>query len=534
MSSFKRSARDEQVAEIVKCGKDPIHFIKNYVKIQHPMHGAIPFDTYPFQDSCIKDFRKHRLNIVLKSRQLGLSTVCAAYATWMAIFHKDKNILVIATKLATAINFIKKVHVVLQNIPSWLLMPKFEPSKQVVSFSNGSQIKAIPTSPDAGRSEALSLLVVDEAAFIADFDEIWAGLAPTISTGGQVIVLSTPNGVGGQYYTLWVDAEAGVNGFNPIRLPWDVHPEHDVEWFAKETRNLSRKKLSQEYMCSFVASGDTFLQPEVLDKLRLRIVPPIEKAGEKYDVWIWEYPIPGKTYVISADVARGDSRDFSTFHVIDEDCVVVAEYMGKTPPERLATLLSEWGDRYNKAMLIPENNTFGYFVNSKLKADGYKNLYYRNCRSADPRNYVPAEQELPGFLTDTKTRVQILTKLEELLRNDQLVIKSQRFFDQIQAFVWNGNKPMASKDSHDDLIMSLAIGSWIVGGGAGQSASGLDYTIAMLNATCVSRRDAAELPMAVSLTGAQQARIMSSMQRSAPGARPAAAFNPLDYAWLIR
>ena len=103
-----RNNKAAQIKEIIKCGKDPIHFFNKYVKIQHPVRGAIPFKTYNFQDRCVNDFRNHRFNIVLKSRQLGLSTITAAYAMWMVLFHKDKNVLVIATKLAVAQNFIKK------------------------------------------------------------------------------------------------------------------------------------------------------------------------------------------------------------------------------------------------------------------------------------------------------------------------------------------------------------------------------------------------------------------------------------------
>lgn len=490
--------RDEQVKEIIRCGKDPSYFIKSYTKIQHPTRGTIRFDTYDFQDECVKAFQEHRLNIVLKSRQLGLSTICAAYAVWMAIFQKDKNILVIATKLKTAMNFIKKCYVILQNIPKWLLLPRFEPSKQQITFSNGSQIQAIPTSSDAGRSEALSLLIIDEAAFIRDFDEIWAGLSPTFSTGGRAIVLSTPNGVGGQYYSLWTEAEAGVNGFNPIRIMWHQHPEHDQEWFDKETRNLPKKKIAQEYLCDFIASGDTFLQPTELELLRVNIQPPIEKAGEKRDVWIWSYPIPGRQYVISADVARGDARDFSAFHVLDtEDCEVTAEYMGKIPPEKLAELLEEWGKKYNDALIVPENNTFGYFVNTKLRDAGYKHLYYHGCRG-NPFTYVPLDpNELPGFPTNQKTRVQILAKLEELIRSGQLKTYSQRLYDQLQAFVWNGNKPMASKDSYDDLIMSLAIGCWLIEGGTSVNANQVAMAYAMLKATGVERNDSSNLPRGV-------------------------------------
>lgn len=155
-------SKEDQVREIIRCGKDPIYFTKNYVKIQHPVRGAIPFETYKFQDDCLNQFQKNRYNIVLKSRQLGLSTICADYAVWDAIFHRDRNILVIATKLDTAINFIKKVKFMLLSLPKWLLLPKFEDNKRSIRFTNGSTITAIPTSPDAGRSEALSTLIVDE------------------------------------------------------------------------------------------------------------------------------------------------------------------------------------------------------------------------------------------------------------------------------------------------------------------------------------------------------------------------------------
>ena len=150
MASLK--SKQGQIAEIVKCGKDPVHFMNKHLKIQHPLRGLIPFKTYPFQDDCVSEFNDHRFNIVLKSRQLGLSTLVAAYAVWQAVFYKDKNILIIATKLAVAQNFIRKVKTYLKSMPKWLLVPIITANnKQQVEFSNGSQIKAVPTSEDAGR-----------------------------------------------------------------------------------------------------------------------------------------------------------------------------------------------------------------------------------------------------------------------------------------------------------------------------------------------------------------------------------------------
>ena len=127
-----------QVKEIIKCGKDPNYFFKNYLKIQHPVRGLIPFDTYDFQDDCIEDFLENRFNIVVKSRQLGLSTLVAAYAVWMAIFQKEKNILIIATKLTVAQNFITKVKTMIKSLPKWLLLPDIvENNKQKLRFSHG-------------------------------------------------------------------------------------------------------------------------------------------------------------------------------------------------------------------------------------------------------------------------------------------------------------------------------------------------------------------------------------------------------------
>ena len=181
------SNKKRQVKEIVKCGKEPLHFINRYVKIQHPERGTISFDTYPFQDDCVNNFIDNRFNVIVKSRQLGLSTLVAAYAVWLAIFYKDKNILVIATKLAVAMNFIKKVKVALRSLPPWLLLPEIVGNnKQSIEFSNGSTIKAIPTSEDAGRSEALSLLIIDEAAFVRNFDDLWMGLHQTVSAASTM------------------------------------------------------------------------------------------------------------------------------------------------------------------------------------------------------------------------------------------------------------------------------------------------------------------------------------------------------------
>jgi len=484
-----KKTKRSQVQEIIKCGKDPNYFFKNYLKIQHPVRGLIPFDTFPFQDECVDKFNDHRFNIVLKSRQLGLSTLVAAYSVWMAIFQREKNILIIATKLAVAQNFIIKVKTMIRSLPKWIMIPEIiANNKQVIQFNHGSQIKAIPTSEDAGRSEALSLLIVDEAAFVRNFDTIWTGIYPTISTGGRVIILSTPNGAGGQYYKLYADAEAGLNEFNAIKLPWDCHPERDKEWFDKTTANMSKRQIAQEYLCDFTSSGETFLDPNALEWMRKCVKPPISREGHANSVWIWKYPLTEHNYIISADVARGDSKDYSTFHIIDVDeGEVVAEYKGKIRPDNFAELLNEWGLKYNKALMCPENNSYGFGTILKLLEFNYPKMYYRkNSKGAHLAGYIPPSSvENAGFNTNGKTRSTILSKLEETIRNKYLIIPSSRFYEEVKVFTWQSGRVQAKKGFNDDLVMSLAIGTWLYDASADYSSSSKKINEAMLK--CFSK-----------------------------------------------
>lgn len=232
--------------EYKKCAEDPSYFMRRYAKIQHPKRGKILFELYPFQESVLTDFRDHQYNIVLKSRQLGISTLIAGYSLWLMLFQSDKNILVIATKQETAKNLVTKVRVMYDNLPSWLKTTVVEHNKLSLRFKNGSQIKAVSAASDSARSEALSLLVIDEAAFIDGIDDIWASAQQTLATGGQAIINSTPNGVGNFYHKQWVSSKLGENLFNPIFLHWKVHPERDQKWRDEQTAILGPQKAAQE------------------------------------------------------------------------------------------------------------------------------------------------------------------------------------------------------------------------------------------------------------------------------------------------
>ena len=226
MSDLKQAIQ----REYLKSAQNPVHFMRKYCTIQHPTKGKVKFDLYPFHEKCLTEFKDNRYNIILKARQLGISTLSAGYSLWLMLFHNDKNILVIATGKETAKNLVTKVRVMYEGLPQWLKTGTEEINKLSLRFKNGSQIKAIASNESAGRSEALSLLIIAEAAFIDRIDTIWTAAQQTLSTGGGCIALSTPNGVGNWFHKQWLGAEEGTNNFNTIRLHWTDHPDRDQTW----------------------------------------------------------------------------------------------------------------------------------------------------------------------------------------------------------------------------------------------------------------------------------------------------------------
>jgi hypothetical protein len=366
--------------EYIKCVQDPSHFMRKYCNIQHPQRGRIIFNLYPFQAKVLNLWQNNPFSIVLKSRQLGISTLAAGYSLWLMLFHKDKNILCIATKQDTAKNMVTKTKFMFDNLPSWLKIPANENNKLTLKLNNGSQIKATSAASDAGRSEAVSLLIIDEAAFIENIEPIWASAQQTLATGGGAIVLSTPFGTGNWFHKTWVKAESNENdSFLPIKLPWYVHPERDQAWRDKQDVELGDPRLAaQECDCDFSTSGDIVFYPEHLEYYSAtHVVEPMERRGVDKNLWIWESPDYSRNYMVVADVARGDGKDYSAFHIFDlETNAQVAEYKSQLSPKEFGYMLVGIATEYNEALLVVENNNIGWATLDAIQEREYRNLYF--------------------------------------------------------------------------------------------------------------------------------------------------------------
>lgn len=456
--------------EYIRCVTDPVHFFKKYCYISHPVRGRVLFHLYDFQESTLNLFQKERFVIINKSRQLGLSTLVAGYALWMMLFNKDKTVLCIATKQETAKGMVEKVQFMYNNLPNWLRGNKkpLTDSKLSLKLPNNSEIIASSAAPDAGRRYAISLLLVDEAAFIEGIDTIYTGIKPTIATGGKMIALSSPNGVGNWFHRTYTEALSNENDFLPLQLKWDLHPERNQKWYETEKKNMSAREFAQEYDCDFLGSGNAVIDNEILKFYEENYVrEPMDKRFMGGDFWVWEEPDYSKQYIVSADVARGDGTDYSAFHVINvTDCIQVAEYKSQIGTREYGHMLASVASHYNDALLVVENASIGWDVVNTILEKGYQNLYYspRAYGEMDMNRFLhkmDTEQTVPGFTTSTKTRPLIIGKMESYIREKVIIFRSRRLLEELRVFIWMNGKGQAQGGYNDDLVMSLGIGLFI-------------------------------------------------------------------------
>lgn len=460
----------EKLIELKKCKNDPTYFIGKYVKVVHPIRGLVPFKLYPFQQSIINDLQNHRFNVLRKFRQAGCTTIASSYALWFCLFFGNKTVAVLSKGEVEATEIIERIKLMYEELPDWLkqFMPLIEDNKHSIKFKNGSRIKSRSSAKQSGRSISGSLLIIDEAAFVENIRELWAAVYPIISTGGRAFVLSTVNGIGNWFYETYTEAVKKVNAFHAIDITWKDHPEYsrhagyedlyeemlvkhglNVDDWEKITRkNVKHKQWLQEYECSFLGTGDTYVDGAVLKQIKENVN---ENYYNKYNLRmrIWEDPNPQYEYLLAADSSMGRGRDNSAFHIINlyNGNQVAEFYSNQTPLDMFAKIIEKEATRYNKAFVMPERNGIGsHLIYHLFEVLEYENLYM------DERGEF-------GVQITMKQREQILAEMEECLRTNYVKINSDRVLDELFTFIVNDEtgKVEADEGKYDDLVMSLAI-----------------------------------------------------------------------------
>lgn len=440
----------EQISTLNRVSRDPFYF-SSFIWVVNPVLGKVRFDLYPYQKSVLLQFLKERFNIILKCRQMGLTELISMFCLWLTMYHPNKKVNIISIKDTIAKKVLKRIKFMYKNLPWYLQTPIINGrpgefgSTEAMEFSNGSVIESIPTSEQAGRSESLSLLVIDEAAAVRWANSIWASALPTLSTGGQAIINSTPLGAGGWYHSMWVDALAGVNGVNPIRLLWNMHPDRDMNWYNEMRKALGPKRTAQEIDGDFLSSGNTVFDMTDIKAIEDTLYDyPLVATRLNKQYMQFDIPVRDKSYFLGADCATGRGTDYSSFTVMDADGEENAVYKGRIPLNQYAKLIGDTGELFNWAKVAPETNDIGMAVTIQLQDEGYPNLYYSKKLLKKKGKSKPETEEIPGWLTTTKNRSLIIEGLEKDIREDTVIIKDPFFVQEAYTFIYDGTgRPVA-------------------------------------------------------------------------------------------
>lgn len=457
----------ELIQEWVKCSEDPLYFVENYMKIITLNEGLQTFKPYPYQRNMIKSFVDNRYTVVTTARQAGKSTTTCGFILWYIIFHADKTVALLANKGETAREILGRVQLAYQHLPQWLQQGVKEWNKGSFVLENNSRVIAAATSASAIRGYTINLLFIDEAAHIDNWDEFFTSVYPTISSGtdSKIVLVSTPNGLN-HFYSTWINAVEGRNGYHPILVNWQSVPGRDEKW-KQDTlagMNFDIEKFDQEMNCEFLGSSGTLISGWKLKEL-VHKAPMVERDG------MIQYFAPEKdhVYVMICDVSRGKGLDYSAFQVLDVtkmpyNQVCVFRNNSVTPLD-YADIIHRTAKSYNNAYVLVEINDIGEQVSSAIQYDfGYENMLFTENAGRSGKRVTTG---FGGKTADKGIRTTRIVKsigcsmMKLLIEQNQLILNDFHTINELSTFSKKGNSYEAESGKHDDLVMCLVLFAWL-------------------------------------------------------------------------
>ena len=538
------NSKEQLIIEITKCMRNTPYALRTYLTTyDNTVSKYVPLDLFPDQISLIEDYDNYNENIALKYRQAGVSTVTAAWASKKLVFAKKtkpEKILIIANKLDTSVEMANKIRGFTEQWPSWVGVgfSSEKNSQRHFKLTNGCEVKAVATSKDALRGYTPTILVFDEAAFIEADGDFWSACMASLSTGGKVIVVSTPNGYDPIYYEIYDQALRRMNDFKISEMFWYRDPRYTKDLYMVKTKDLvhfllnredydlnevivdlsmenpyerdhsvvtkyiedgykpcsawfegmvkklkyDRRKVAQELECNFLGSGDNVFDSEMMQDIMKNQVKEPQAKMMGGSLWIFKEPVNGHKYVMGVDVSRGDSEDFSCIEIIDFDTrEQVLEYVGKVPPDVLAEIAYKWGQMYNAYAVIDITGGMGVSTARKMQEMSYQGgLYVDGIDTTNKWKYDPKlNEKIPGLNFNSK-RVQIIAAFEEGMRH-KFRIYSSRLYNEMNTFVYINGRPDHQKGHHDDCIMAMSMALYVAEKSFQSLEKVTNHTRAMLN-----------------------------------------------------
>ena len=501
----KEKYTEEQLAQFVQCADPitgPMYFLTHFFHIQHPILGQLLYDPYDYQIDLIDTYHTNRFCVNLLGRQLGKTVTAAGYLLWFAMFNPDSTILIAAHKFAGALEIMQKIRYAYELCPDFIRAGVTSYNKSSIEFDNGSRIMSQATTGTTGRGLGISLLYVDEFAFVPPniAKEFWTSISPTLSTGGKCIITSTPNNDEDQFAQIWHGANKcidefgnkthlGINGFRAFKAYWWQHPDRDDAWGKDEKARIGDERFRREHNIEFISFDETLI--DALTLTTLRGIEPVEKHGQ---IRWFKKPTKGHAYIAALDPSLGTGGDNAAIQVYElPGMIQVGEWMhNKTPIQkqinilsRITTHLVEILEDTTKVYYSVENNTLGEACLVTISEIGEENI--SGMFLTEPHKRGNSRIFRRGFNTTNKNKLAACAKMKGLIESSRMTINSGPLVSELKVFVSKGAGYEAKEGETDDLVMSSLLAVRMA-----QTLQAYDPT---LDATLKDKLDADIMPM---------------------------------------
>ena len=469
----------EEVQHLEKCMDPvdgPLYFARNFVKIQHPVRGSIPFDMYEYQERLIHAYHNNKQCIAMLPRQMGKTTCAVAYLLWYTMFVPDCQVLIAAHKYEGAKDIMDRYRFGYENLPDFVRAGVYSYNRNTIEYDNGARIQATTTTENTGRGKSLSLIYCDEFAFVQPPEkakEFWTALSPTLATGGKCIITSTPNSDEDQFAMIWTEAnkkfdehgnetKLGVNGFFPYFAHWRENPLRDDEWARLERAKIGEERFRREFECEFLIFDETLIHSVKLAELAG--VDPVMTMGQTR----WYKDInPNATYLVSLDPSLGTGGDYGAIEVFEMPSMTqVAEWRHNLTPvqaqvKHLREILKYIQERGQEKGGTPqiyysvENNTLGeaaLIVISDIGEEHFAGLFL-----SEPIRKGHVRKFRKGFNTTHRTKVTACSQLKIMIETNKMQLFSKPLISELKTFIAHGVGFGAKTGEHDDLVSATLL-----------------------------------------------------------------------------
>jgi hypothetical protein len=471
----KETYTEQELEEFARCADPvdgPMYFMDNFFYIQHPVKGKMLYHPFEYQRRLIENYHKNRFSISLMPRQTGKSTSAAGYLLWYAMFVPDSTILIAAHKYLGAQEIMQRIRYAYELCPNHIRAGATSYNKGSLEFDNGSRIVSQTTTENTGRGMSITLLYLDEFAFVRPTiaTEFWTSITPTLSTGGKAIITSTPNSDEDQFALIWKGANktedeygnprpggVGINGFKAYRAFWREHPDRDDKWADEQRAQLGEERFRREMDCEFVINDETLISPIKL--LELEGIEPIRKSGQ---VRWYKNIDPNKMYIVALDPSLGTGGDPAAIQVFEADTTIqVAEWKHNrtdvpTQVKILADIVKElYATTKNDKNIYysVENNTLGEAALISIAEYGEENIpgYFLSDNSVQG---TTGRRFRKGFNTTNKAKITACNKIKILIESGRMKVQSKSLISELKNFVAHGTSYAAKPGETDDLVMA--------------------------------------------------------------------------------